>query len=635
MRFLLSALLLLSCAFSVRAERTHDYLEQLKQQAKEQRLHQQAQWQRLMHYRDRRFLGGVESTVDFPGFFLAADGKTNPESELAATLTAFFSDQKYYKEPAQCRFKARYEWLKRELAFDEHRLPQQACDRFRQWADALNVERVSLVFASNDMGGPSTMFGHTLLRLDAKGQGNDERLLAYAVNYAADTQQAAGMTYAVRGLTGSFFGSYSVYPYYEKVKEYARFEHRDLWEYRLNLTPEETLRLLAHLWELRGVQFDYYFFTENCSYQLLSLIEVARPDVSLTQRFDQNIPYAIPIDTIRELQRNDLISGVAYFPSQAHKLRQRLSSLTAPQRRWVLAYAKQSANLTDPVVSDAAASERAQMLELAYDYLYFQFQSGRVGREAGMPRARKLLLARSQIESPADFAEWARPRTAPDAGHGSGRVSLGYRVDDADGAAIFRVRPAYHDRLDPPGGYLPGAEIEFFDVGLMLAGGEVEVDSFRLISIQALALRDQAFRPWSWQVSTGARRYPFAATQTKDRLGVFVDGGGGMAWAPFPGTQLYLFGFGELDVNRRIRDGYALGLGTRFGLASQITERWTQALQLDVLSDAGGAADARVRVQAGFQYQVMPAHGLRLGFTHDRLESGERNIAMVSWLIYW
>ena len=62
-------------------------------------------------------------------------------------------------------------------------------------------------------------------------------------------------------------------------------EHRDLWEYRLTLTPAELDRLVRHLWELLPTYYDYYFFDENCSYHLLALLEVARPGLRLTDRF--------------------------------------------------------------------------------------------------------------------------------------------------------------------------------------------------------------------------------------------------------------------------------------------------------------------------------------------------------------
>ena len=53
---------------------------------------------------------------------------------------------------------------------------------------------------------------------------------------------------------------------------------RDAWQ------VEETARMVEHVWELRQVRFDYYFFDENCSFRLLELLEVARPSLRLTDQ---------------------------------------------------------------------------------------------------------------------------------------------------------------------------------------------------------------------------------------------------------------------------------------------------------------------------------------------------------------
>ena len=72
-------------------------------------------------------------------------------------------------------------------------------------------------------------------------------------------------------------------PYYRKVREYNDIESRDIWEYKLKLSEEEVSRVLLHLWEMQRAEFDYYFLDENCSYQLLSLLDVAREDLHLTK----------------------------------------------------------------------------------------------------------------------------------------------------------------------------------------------------------------------------------------------------------------------------------------------------------------------------------------------------------------
>lgn len=67
------------------------------------------------------------------------------------------------------------------------------------------------------MGNPSSMFGHTLLRLDPKDQ-QQLNLVSYAVNYAATVAGNDNWSYAWKGLTGQYPGEYSLMPYYRKVK---------------------------------------------------------------------------------------------------------------------------------------------------------------------------------------------------------------------------------------------------------------------------------------------------------------------------------------------------------------------------------------------------------------------------------
>ena len=70
---------------------TPPYLQELIEQAVREKLYEQRSWHLLLHYR-RNFVSGHTSEVDDPGFFLADNGKTDPEAELKATLTFFFSD---------------------------------------------------------------------------------------------------------------------------------------------------------------------------------------------------------------------------------------------------------------------------------------------------------------------------------------------------------------------------------------------------------------------------------------------------------------------------------------------------------------------------------------------------------------
>jgi hypothetical protein len=127
-----------------------------------------------------------------------------------------------------------------------------------------------------------------------------------------------GLDYPVRGIFGGYRGQFSTVPYYLKVQEYRDIENRDIWEYRLNFNEQQIRRLLMHAWELGHASFDYFFFKENCSYHLLSLLEYADPSLHLTERFRF---WTVPADTVRVLAaepglvRDDRVPSI---PRDAH-----------------------------------------------------------------------------------------------------------------------------------------------------------------------------------------------------------------------------------------------------------------------------------------------------------------------------
>ena len=291
---LLTAFLL---ATSVEAgESTMSYPQELIQRAHEGRLADQREWHLLLHYRAKLF-GGYESEQDEPGFFMSPEGKTDPDAELAATVTQFFSPDLVgrSKQPAQCAFVARYAWLKEQLAFDDSRLTPMKCDRFDQWFAGFEAQSVSLIFPAAFMNNPASMFGHTFLRIDQRGQTAQTRLLAYTINFAADVPPGSNLDYPIRGIFGGYRGNFSTVPYYLKVQEYRDIENRDIWEYRLSFNGDQIRRLLMHAWELGNASFDYYFFKENCSYHLLSILEYADPSLHLTDRI---VFLTVPADTL-------------------------------------------------------------------------------------------------------------------------------------------------------------------------------------------------------------------------------------------------------------------------------------------------------------------------------------------------
>ncbi|MEW6331312.1 MAG: DUF4105 domain-containing protein [Pseudomonadota bacterium] len=558
------------------------YLDELIQRAREANLAQRAEWLNLLHYKPYAYWFGSRSLADDPEFFSAPNGRTDAAAELEATLAAFFSTapETDKTQNPQCRFIARYHWLKQHLDFDPERLPPQPCKRFNEWRASLDPHEITLVFPAAYLNNPASMYGHTLLRIDAKGQDEQTRLLAYSISYAAGTDETSGLVFAVRGLFGGYPGVFSITPYYLKVREYSDIENRDVWEYRLTLAPEEIDRLLMHTWELGPTHFDYYFFDENCAYHLLSLLEVARPGLRLTDRFRW---WAIPSDTVRAVtDQPDLLKDVVYRPASVTIMQERLQQLSPEERALARDLGKQQIGAGDGRLRRLPPLSQARVMELGYDYASYESATGRNKAPDAAAHRRELLLARSRLPVPPQKPEIPVPAVRPDQGHKTSRIGLGAGSRDGRRFGEIHLRPTYHDLLDQDAGYTRGAQIQFFDMRFRYyRNDELRVEEFKPLDIFSLSPRDDFFNPVSWKINVGWTRKRFP--DGTDPLVFRLHGGPGLAYgAPkLFGNNAVYYGFLEvaLDADSRYRSNYTLGTGPAIGLLTDITENWGVHLQ--------------------------------------------------------
>ena len=412
-------------------ENQQKHLLDLQNKAQEKKLADAPQWQRLMHFHNRR--GSKESTIDSDAFFLSPEGKTNPDKELQADLRAFFmpvdkvkkieGKEDSYNHP-QCLFPARYAWLNRQLGFDPRLMPPVQCKDYQDFKSAVDARRAALIFTSAYMGNPASFFGHTLLRLDGKGE---TPLLSHALNYGAITGSDGGLSFMFKGVFGGYNGIFSVYPYYDTVNLYNNMENRDIWEYRLNLTPEQIDRLVAHIWELGHNSANYYFFSENCSYMLLETLNAALPDQDLTEPFYRPFfsNYTIPVDTVRTvLKQKDILKEAVYRPSRQSKLKHAYSFLSDDEKEQLHKLLR-SPRQVDSVMNSALTDEqKANVLVTAYEYIQYAFIAGDIPLDEMRRDSIKILTPLSSIKEKSNITDVPVPEKRPDEGHLSGAAAV-------------------------------------------------------------------------------------------------------------------------------------------------------------------------------------------------------------------
>jgi hypothetical protein len=552
------------------------YLSQLTERAERERLADHPVWQALLHYEPQLFSPGVESQVDSESFFLSPVGKFDPQAELNATLAAFFAIQEDEGDQnAQCRFIARYHWLDQALGFDPHLLPQLPCRRFHRWFDDMNPERLTLIFPAAYLNNPASMFGHTLLRVDARSQDERTRLLAYTINYAAETRLQRGLNYVYRGLFGGYQGKFSISPYYLKVKEYSDIENRDIWEYGLNLTPEEISRMLRHVWEMHPARFDYYFLDENCSYHLLSLLEVARPGLDLTSRFSLT---TIPSETIRVVAEAGLIEEVRYRPARITVLRERAALMDDNLQDLAKSMTAGGPDKNAEQLRQLSPADRARVMELALDYAAY-LQSPKFGGETlAAGTVPDLLLARSRLEVPDQTPVIPQPGIPPGEGHNPARIGIGFGFEDRRQFIEFTASPGYHEIFDPEGGFTPGASVSLLKTAVRYypEKSEAELERFDLIDIMSLSPWGRLVRPYSWKVGLGAMRKHITADD-RPLLGRF-DGGVGISRDFSEKTTAYALAEGTVEFSNRFSFVVAPGVGPELGLVHDFSDSWRTGL---------------------------------------------------------
>ena len=146
----------------------------LQDQALALQLEQQELWLRLLHF------NAGESYVDDDKFFLAEDGKTDPQAELLATITKLVDTPEI-----QCQFPARYTWLSQQLPDLQAASPVFNCGEYLEWRERIQAHSVALVLATSFLNSPSSMYGHTFIRFDPKDMEQGQSLTSYAVNFGA------------------------------------------------------------------------------------------------------------------------------------------------------------------------------------------------------------------------------------------------------------------------------------------------------------------------------------------------------------------------------------------------------------------------------------------------------------------
>lgn len=470
-------------------------------------------WLKLVHYKKTIF--GWESQIDSPNFFLSyidskknfPIGKWNPRLEFLATIESFFLEEKFFQNIELhpiCAFPARKKFIQQILNkfFIEldHELPKVDCKNYQLFNNEFKTKTLSLVFASYYLGAPASVFGHTFLKINSYER---DEILDYSINYAANPGNLDPIRYAIYGLFGGYQGYYSVMPYYIKIKEYNDIESRDLWEYELNLSEEQIDWILKHNWELANFSYsDYFFATENCSYKLLTLLQIGLENTNYIEDLQG---FVIPSETVKTIKNQNLIKKRIYRPSIKSQILQRYESMNLYEKNYFNLIIKEN------LLPEEITKENFNFL-FVYDTSLLYFKYKKIQSKLNLEEENfysKLLIERTQYPIDKNIYEFKEYSTPPEESHYPSQIQINYgmfaKKDLITPVVDFSWRYLYHDFLNNEWGLPKNSELENFSFLFRYESKSKNfyISQFKLMNIYSLNTVNSLFFLPSYHVEIG------------------------------------------------------------------------------------------------------------------------------------
>lgn len=548
--------------------------------AQEMGLAEGPKWQKLLHYETD--LWWKSSEADGADFFLSPEGKNKPNLELEALILELEKGN----VDVICRFPARSKYLKNQLNLPARWFDFSKCTKYKEFFDENINKTAYLLFSSYYLESPASAFGHTMIRMGkylpqtnkvVERSQKQSELLDTGIGYAANSMAENAFIYAFMGIVGGYRGTYSSIPYFYKIREYNDYESRDLWSYELALSLEQKEIFIDHLWELGNTYFDYYYFTQNCSFHLITLLDAVNPDWNLGEKIRY---YVIPVDTIKAVQSTPgLVKSITFRPSAKRVFEKSFSYLNTNDQKALIS-SIENKNL-DYLKSIPEEKQKILWIDALIDFLDYKY-SKEILLEKGeyFEWKKSVLASRSTLglNPTPQFSEYPE-NERPDLGHDSIRTEIGAHYKDHY-LTRFAYRFAMHDLLDPKIGQPPLASLNFFELSVDLDKKNLKFNSLKLFEIATLNPWTVYHRPLSLNTDIGFERSRLknscSGEGTFDCLTSYVNAGLGIT-KTLNNSSLSIFLQSQLFHSPRFEHNFIARMGPRIIL---LTQAFQSKLQL-------------------------------------------------------
>lgn len=396
------------------------------------------QWQALIHYK-----------------------KESSRSVLNQTLEELQKDK-----DAHCLYPARSLWLQNQNLVKA--LDFTKCSDLQDFISRAPADDIAVIFASENITQPSSMMGHIFLKLS--GRRSEKRLVEHAISFFTDVENTNPLSLAWETIVVGKRGHYALTPYTRLKDNYIFNEQRSIWEYSLKLTPFQQKLLTYHLYELKNVEFTYYFHAYNCSTLIKDILNVAFPN-----QLQINDWWVTPLDVIRKVDKEEFIASKQVIASSKWKIRALQTSLTKEQSLYNLEY-------------EVALND-------------FAYESEKIDQSTWKNKRGKLkdTINNNYPKQVLDVSSFKQPSKTPQ----DSQLQLSYLGDKHKDYIIIGYMPASHELVDDNSQYTSESELKIFSPSLEWDTNrkKVRLHDFTLYSLTSLGPSDTALKTLSGSVN--------------------------------------------------------------------------------------------------------------------------------------
>ena len=477
-------------------------------------------WQKLIKFEGADYRKNSDFAIHSQRFYLSDMLTLSAKGELIKTLEALLSN-KYANDAAenpQCRFPARYHWLKKH--FDLLSVKPVICQDFLDWSKLSKTQSLSLVFATGYLGNPASYYGHTLIKLNSI-KSEKLNLLETSINFGANVPDDEDpISYIFKGVVGGYDASFTDSNFYFHTQNYLENELRDLWEYQLNLSKDDYYFLVAHIWELIEQDYVYYFFDENCVYRMYELFTLF-DDIDLP---DIKAPWVIPQEVVRAInsakyKNAPLVKKVKYIPSRQANFYNKYWQLEGNAQAIIEKITTNTEQLN--LLATEQLSEKAilKILSTLLDYYQYLMAVDKENKKQHHQSYIQILSYRYQL--PAGKAKFFDKKVkSPHLARPSSYSQVSFIDNRQLGSGVtFKLRPAYYDQLDAESGHVKNGTLKMAELDLEYIASKLAIRSFSIFEVisvanQATGLLQDDYD--SWKLYLGLQKQDDECTSCAD-----------------------------------------------------------------------------------------------------------------------